>query len=359
MERLRRRDLRALREFLGGCYVLRDLDAFATHSIRALPKLVPSDIIAYNEADPRKRRVTGVVEPPDVLNFPDSRGIFERHVREHPLITHYQRTGDGRAHKISDFLTQARFRRLGLYNEFYRRINVEYLMAFPLPASRPSMSWFVLNRRRRDFSERDRLVLNLARPHLMQAYRNAEVVTQLQSELALLRHGMDTMGQGVVVLTREGQVRLMTARARQLVAEYFWSGSRGTEDLPETLRRWWAHQETLLTRQDDVPAPLEPLVVEREAKRLEVRRLSHEGESLLLLGERWTALQPASLEPLGLTRREAEVLAWVSEGKTDAEIAAILGTSPHTVGKQLERIYQKLGVENRTAAAALALRAAT
>ena len=80
------------------------------------------------------------------------------------------------------------------------------------------------------------------------------------------------------------------------------------------------------------------------------------GQSVLLLTERQTAVRPALLEPLGLSRREAEVLAWVAEGKTNAEIGAILDARPRTVAKHLEHIYQKLGVETRTAAAAFALR---
>lgn len=65
------------------------------------------------------------------------------------------------------------------------------------------------------------------------------------------------------------------------------------------------------------------------------------------------------MEPPGrrrdLTRREKEVLAWVAEGKTNAEIGLILEARPRTVAKHLERIFQKLGVESRTAAARVAL----
>jgi DNA-binding CsgD family transcriptional regulator len=52
-----------------------------------------------------------------------------------------------------------------------------------------------------------------------------------------------------------------------------------------------------------------------------------------------------------LTAREAEVLRWVAAGKSDAQIGAILGASPRTVQKHLQRVYEKLGVEGRTAAA--------
>jgi DNA-binding CsgD family transcriptional regulator len=55
-----------------------------------------------------------------------------------------------------------------------------------------------------------------------------------------------------------------------------------------------------------------------------------------------------------LTLRESEVLRWLARGKSNAEIGAILGISAATVGKHLEHIYPKLGVENRTAAASFA-----
>lgn len=64
---------------------------------------------------------------------------------------------------------------------------------------------------------------------------------------------------------------------------------------------------------------------------------------------------PAQLEPLGLTPREAEVLFWVARGKTNDEIAIVLGIGLTTVKKHLESVFGKLGVENRTAAAAMAL----
>jgi DNA-binding CsgD family transcriptional regulator len=60
-----------------------------------------------------------------------------------------------------------------------------------------------------------------------------------------------------------------------------------------------------------------------------------------------------------LTGREAEVLLWITQGKSNRDVAAILACSPRTVNKHLEQIFQKLRVENRTAAAMLAMRALT
>ena len=66
--------------------------------------------------------------------------------------------------------------------------------------------------------------------------------------------------------------------------------------------------------------------------------------------------QAALRAKLTLTQREAGVLLWVARGKSNRDIAEILTLSPRTVNKHLEQIYAKLGVENRTSAAALAMR---
>ena len=67
------------------------------------------------------------------------------------------------------------------------------------------------------------------------------------------------------------------------------------------------------------------------------------------------ALLAALSSACRLTPREAEVLLWVVRGKTSPDIAGILGNSPRTVNKHLEHVFEKLGVETRTAAATLAM----
>lgn len=67
--------------------------------------------------------------------------------------------------------------------------------------------------------------------------------------------------------------------------------------------------------------------------------------------------RPEDLQALGLTPREAQVLFWVALGKTNDDVTTILATSLSAVKKHLVRIYEKLGVENRTAAANVARRA--
>jgi len=79
-------------------------------------------------------------------------------------------------------------------------------------------------------------------------------------------------------------------------------------------------------------------------------------EATLASGPNFESPKPL-VEKLGLTPRESEVLLWVAQGKGNAEIASILSTGESTVKKHLEHIFEKLGVENRGAAALAAIEA--
>jgi DNA-binding CsgD family transcriptional regulator len=356
MERLGQRDLGVFLWFLREVYADLDLESFAARIVSALPEVVPSEWTSYNEIDPQSQRVNVVMEPLP-SDFPEGEQIFERHVHEHPLVRHYQRTNDGRAVKISDFLTQSQFHRLELYNEFFRKLEVEHQMAVTLPAPVPLVIGIAVNRSGKDFSERDRLLLDLLRPHLVQAYYNARSATQLRQELARLRRALEESNHGMISLSDKDCVRFCTECAQRWLSEYF-EPSRQADRLPESLQRWVEHQRSLLSKNGDVPPPREPLILERAGKRLTVRLVedSSEDESLLILEEQPMQLSAGSLEPLGLTRREAQVLFWVAQGKTDKEVAALLYVSPLTVKKHLEHVYEKLGVKSRTEAVALALK---
>ena len=114
---------------------------------------------------------------------------------------------------------------------------------------------------------------------------------------------------------------------------------------------------------DPLPPPLAPIAdlgrgVEQVSLRgLTARRAAELSHSLCVvsLAEASEAPDPTRMPPR-LTAREGEVLLWVARGKTNRDIADILGMSPRTVNKHLEHVFEKLGVETRTAAAAAARR---
>ena len=354
MRRLAGVDLAKLLDFLRASYGTLDRSAFRTHILAALRQLIPCDIVSYNEVNARTSQVIWLTEPGDALDFPDSTETFNRHIPEHPLIRYYARTRDERVLKISDFLSRREFHRLGLYNEFYRRVGVDYQMACVLPAPPPLVIGIALNRSRQDFAERDRCMLQLVCPHLVQAFAHACRVSQLREERGLLTDALEESGHGVVVLSPNGRVRSMSRQAAVWLANYFPHAPQAATRLPEVLERWIIRQVALFTG-GTVPAPRTPFVIERGDTRLVARLLSAPDALLLLLEERSEVIPMTALRQLGLTRREAEVLAWVARGKTNSEIGTVAAMSARTVEKHIEHLFQKLGVENRTAAAMRAM----
>ena len=194
-------------------------------------------------------------------------------------------------------------------------------------------------------------VLARVRTHLQirSLQRTLEEKNALLRELSgLLQQSLD---RAVVLARRDGTVAFCTRRAHGLFGKYF--SGQGTDGLlPEAVVRW-------AVRDTDAPWP----VALPGDGCLEIRRVREAGQSsddllMLVLEENAAPAathSPADLLPLGLTTREAEALYWITFGKTTPEIAAIFGTSPSTVKKQVYTMMEKLGVETRLAAALRAM----
>ena len=151
---------------------LADTDDPADLGRRALPglaRLIPGDVLSYNEFGPEPGQVAYCAFPEDVVFSPDIMAAFEAHVNENPLIDHLATTGDGSPMMISDFLSQERFHRLGVYAEFYRHVPVEYQLAIGLPKTDGRVIGVALNRARGDFTEDDRDLLAVLRAPMVRA----------------------------------------------------------------------------------------------------------------------------------------------------------------------------------------------
>ncbi|MDJ0536912.1 MAG: helix-turn-helix transcriptional regulator [Xenococcaceae cyanobacterium MO_207.B15] len=197
-------------------------------------------------------------------------------------------------------------------------------------------------------------VLNLVRQHLRQIDENTPTFNKEQQILTQLKQVFELLG--AIIVTQEGQVQFMTQRGEQLLSQYF--SPYAPDSLPEPLQNWFKHQISLLTSQGKVPSPCLPLHIEQAGKQLLVRLICDligEQYFLLLEEQELQSFSISSLELLGLTKREAEVLFWVAKDKSNAGIARVLGCCKGTVRKHLEHIYRKLGVQTRTAAVMVAL----
>jgi DNA-binding CsgD family transcriptional regulator len=211
MERLRERDLEAALSYLRGLYARRKPASFKRHVLETIPSLVASELTTYNELDLRTSENVWEWEPVP-SGFTELTEVFSIHMHENPCVAYYRRTGDGRATKISDFLTQRQLRGLGYYSDYLRRVGLEHRMSIVIPKPPHSVIALALGRSGRDFSERDRLVLDLLRPHLTQAHDNAAALERLREGLARSNHAKE------VILSRESFERLgLTGREAEVL----------------------------------------------------------------------------------------------------------------------------------------------
>jgi DNA-binding NarL/FixJ family response regulator len=170
------------------------------------------------------------------------------------------------------------------------------------------------------------------------------------------RDAIDAAGGGLVVMDAGGTPILRTRQAVRWLAEFF-DLSESDPGLPSTIRNWAL--ERAVARSGSNSGEANVLIEARGERRLVLTYAgSVTGGFLFKLEVERLGPEAVPLaDAFNLTPRELEVLLWVSRGKTNRDIGDILGLSPRTVNKHLEHIYEKLGVETRTAAAAMAMRA--
>ena len=348
-------DLLGLLDFVRGADGISGPRTFAAYVTTELSRIIPAALTGYAELDLAKRSVHWVMDGPDA-SLPNAARVLAAHIPDNPFIVYRKRTGDAATVRLSDLMTARAFRETTLYREFYRPLHVQHSMACALRLDQRELAAIALYRSGSDFSERDRLCLDLLRPHLANLRRSADAMARTRRELTLVTRGVEAWVQGFLIIDRDGRIQRATEGAERWITRYFGSAPRA-DQLPASLHEWVRSQERARGRADAIHAVQQPLSVERDQRRLTVRLVWQSPDVILLLDETATGVEPAVLVRLGLSLREAEVLAWATAGKTNPAIAALLHISPRTVQTHLERVYRKLGVETRTAAAGRALEA--
>jgi DNA-binding CsgD family transcriptional regulator len=364
METLVFKDTQNLHQGIQKLYALHNLDTFGVDALSILNQLVPSEIPSFHFTHLREHQISSTFLPNCSGYTPAMEKVIHQHFGEHPLVRHMSQILNG-AYKISDFISQQKLHRFeGLYQQFLRLLDVEDQMVFFLPNAN-SESWcnlsqadetlvgFSLNRTQRNFTERDRLILNLLRPHLFQAYCNVQHYQQLQQELSQLQQSLNHLG--LVILDAQGQMQSIAPQATVWLETYF-TKSTCTLKLPDHLWSWVQYQVASFTSKPDLSKTCLPLRIQQAGRELVIRLIVEQPEQrYLLLLEEQTLSSLYSLVLLGLSQRETEVLSWVMQGKENKAIATQLSINVSTVRKHLESIYNKFGVHSRTEAIAQAL----
>jgi DNA-binding CsgD family transcriptional regulator len=327
---LSRTDAERLLRFVGEAERTGGAQPFTPELLVDLGRLIQADFVIYHETDYVRRRELAYVErrgdEEDVDDSELTDDDWER-MNEHPICRRWWKDGRCSPLRLSDVAAMRDFRRTRIYAESWQPWGLKHELKVRLPGPPWHGKTFAFYRTtRRDFTVRDRLVLELLTPHLHRLWKAAATRRKLAHALAELGRADEQVPRGVVFLSAAGEVEFVAPPALRLLRDFFPSTS-GTA-LPAELRAWLesGSSERLLRRRGD-----RRLVVEKT-------------DDSLILEERSAEVQ--------LTTREREVLGWVARGKTNAEIAELLWLAPSTVRKHLENVYAKLGVSTRTAAVA-------
>jgi DNA-binding CsgD family transcriptional regulator len=314
-------DLGRVARFLGEIAAIEDDEPFPPELLAALRRLVPCDWVGFSELDRVQMRELGHVEDP-LWEGPLPEVSYWEIRLEHPACHYHETTGDFRALKLSDFMTRRELHRSRIYQEWFRPFGTMHQLTVGLDAPLWHTKVFLFDRcPGRDFTERDKAVLDALRPHLAARYAAAQERTRLRDVLLLVEQA----DASVVLLDKTDRIAFATETATELLQRYFGPTSGR---VPKAVTSWLR------------ASAAEPLTVDDHDRSLVVRAV---GEALLL--------EERAAEPR-LTPREREILELVADGLTNAAIAERLWLSPGTVRRHLENVYEKLGVHTRTAAAA-------
>jgi DNA-binding CsgD family transcriptional regulator len=313
------------------------------HFVSVLERAIPVEYLTYNDFQPETQEVKMVwnIEVPTYLD--KLQPVFEKYMLENPLIEKWFKSASVLpAMKITDSIPQKDFQRTRVYNEFYRKVGVDFQMACAVSTRKSPFIALALNRKNRDFSSDEIFILNILREHLQHALESA--THSIHSLMATLQRD----GRGVLCFDGEYRARSISSMAEEL-ALALW-GCRPAENhiLPDALKECVA--KLMGNRHSEIPAVRTPLVFQQGDGSTVGLKLAFDPERsnhCLIFEREQNFTRPEQLKGLGLSPRETDVAYWIIQNKTNWEIGRILHISARTVDKHVENIFLKSGVNNR------------
>ena len=224
-----RRVLRLVGEVMG----LLDVDELCQGLLLAMREAVPADWVAINEVPDRPGAIS-ISDPPIPAGGHEA---WARYGHQNPLADHFMHSRDGRPTRFSDLITRRELHRLEIYTEIYAPLGVEYQIAFMLPSGPQHVLGVALSRTRRDFTAVERDLLGVARPYLIQAYRNALAFTDVNRSEATALEIADPRRLGLTARQTEVVRLVAMGRSDQHIADALGIGLRTVQKHLERVYR--------------------------------------------------------------------------------------------------------------------------
>lgn len=212
---LMRADIQAVLEFLAEVDELDDREPYPPGLLERLRRLIPSAVATYQEVDLRSRRYVTIVS--DDVAADDYDDVADEdlywHVGPCAIADYRARTGDLSTIRMSDIIGKTRFHEQPVYREYFAPGAIEYVLDLGLGAGRDGYRSVVLLRERdeSDFSERDRAIMEMLRPHLRAREARAALRQALLTPSVAARRSPD---QGPELTAREREIVALVASGK-------------------------------------------------------------------------------------------------------------------------------------------------
>lgn len=300
--------------------------------------LQPNRLISWSSLRAESRDASG--EP-----------MIGAYLHRHPTLERLVRDASHGSVRLSDAATGTALRRNPFVEGYYRPNGLRAQITFSIGAAETVQCgavWVVgLNRvDQLEFTAEDLACGDALRPHLERALRLLQARRRREAALAVRDGAAEAADCGTAAITADGRIVAATPVARRLLGRWF-GADEAAERVPAALlsrlvgadtdgradgARQWGHER-------------------EDGARLTVHCRGGGGAAPygLWLRESRPAGEARIGAALGLTPRQALIARWIAEGKTNPEIALLLGISPRTVEKHVEQMLARLGVENRVA----------
>jgi DNA-binding CsgD family transcriptional regulator len=317
---------------------------FHSHVLHVLDQYIPSTISAYAYYSIETRDfVMMEVHNRSGLEMPASDELSEI-LGGHPFRDYYDDMNAGSVISIVDVLSDYEWKRTGLYQSFYEPLGMLHDTSMRYYYDNIGIIFSFTGAE--PLGIEYRRILNLIAPHLPNAHRSYEMQQQ---------GFMSSLPAHSVLFSFDGRVKECPEDAVRLFEVYFPNARRWKNSpVPEHVARW-ARFERNECSTESCNTSANKLTVHEEESTLKLSITRHPAGFLVMLEETQRLSTRSHMISLGLTEREAEVLAWVAEGKQNSEIAMILEISTATVRKHVENILRKFHCETRGAAVQYAM----
>jgi DNA-binding CsgD family transcriptional regulator len=270
----------------------------------------------------------------DVSNLSE----LEKYILSHPLRDVCYYNNKGPVVGTIDLLPEKEWKKTPLYNEVHKPLGLVHDTSMRFYMGFRCVSFAFCDKK--PLAQEYYHFLNLIAPHLAPAH----------TAFKLQRKGLlDHLPKNVVMISKNDHLEGFSPSAAALFNKYYPTRKRDIQRLPDDVWRWFRHE----ANKEEAG---QPLVARLAESLLSLSLLRTPKGYLIVLNESVVEDPRNMLLRMGLTKRESDVIRWVSQGKKNAEVANLLRISAGTVRKHMEHILSKLKCKTRGAASEIVLR---